>query len=224
APPGTSNYTCQWWFNGPDSQGYYYIDNVLASPSQSIEATGNAPAISFGMVNDPAPTSATEWRLIKPYQPVAIVAPAPPTVAISYSGRSATLSWTGNGSFYNVYRGTTSGGPYSLIANYHTNTSYSDSSLIYGDAYYYVVTSLNILGRESAYSAEVVARPASTSPLSFGASLASNDGQSGLQFNWPSDHTGWRLLMNTNSLENAHAWFTVSNSPATNQLWLPINP
>jgi hypothetical protein len=224
APPGTSNYTCQWWFNGPNSQGYYYIDNVLGSPSQSIRATGTAPGISCSMVDDPAPSSATEWRLIRPYQPVTIVTALPPTVAISYTSRSATLTWTGNGSFYNVYRSTTSGGPYSLMAGYTTNSVYLDSGLLNGSAYYYVVTGLNILGQESAYSAQVVALPASTVPQSFGADLVSSSGQTGLQFSWAADHTGWRLLMNTNGLENSNAWFTVSNSAATNQVWLPLSP
>ncbi len=45
APFGTTNSTCQWWMNGPDSKGYYYIDNLSAS--QSIRATGTVPVISF---------------------------------------------------------------------------------------------------------------------------------------------------------------------------------
>jgi fibronectin-binding autotransporter adhesin len=45
-----------------------------------------------------------------------------------------------------------------------------------------------------------------------------------LSLSWPLDHTGWWLLMNTNGLENSNAWFAVSNSAATNQVWLPLNP
>jgi hypothetical protein len=44
-----------------------------------------------------------------------------------------------------------------------------------------------------------------------------------LQFNWPSDHTGWRLMMNTISLGNPGAWVAVPNSAATNQIWLPFD-
>lgn len=224
APPGTSDYTCQWWFNGPNSQGYYYIDNVLGSPPQSIEGTGTAPTISFGMINDPAPSAATEWRLIKPYSPVTITTATPPVVSVSYTSQSATLNWSGNGSFYNVYRSTLSGGPYSLITTYATNGTYTDHSLLNGTAYYYVVTGLNILGQESAYSAQVVARPASTVTETFAASLQNNAGQNGLQFSWAADHIGWRLLMNTNSLLSSNAWVTVPSSVGTNQLWLPFNP
>lgn len=220
AAPGTTNSTCQWWMNGPTSLGYYYIDNLSAS--QSIEATGSAPAIAFGMVNDPAPSSATEWRLIKPYQPVTIVNPLPPSLGASYTSQSAALTWSGNGSFYNVYRSQTSGGPYTRIAGYVTNNPYLDNSLQNGHAYYYVVTSLNILGQESSYSAEVAVHPASTVPPMIGFNSFNNSGQNGIILNWASDHTGWRLLMNTNGLASPN-WLTVPNSLLTNQVWLPYS-
>lgn len=222
APYGTTGTSVQWWMNGPDSEGYYYIDNLPAS--QSLQATGSAPAISFGMVNDPAPSSATQWRLVKPYAPVTIVTAAPPVVSINYSNQSAALNWSGNGSFYNVYRSIVSGGSYTEIASLVTNTAYSDTMLQNGTAYFYVVTALNILGEESAYSSEVAARPASTLPPLVGFSLVNNGLQNGIRFNWPADHTGWRLLMNTNGLGNPNAWFAVANSSATNQIWLPLDP
>jgi hypothetical protein len=222
APIGTTNPAVDWWFNGPDSNGYYYLDNLALS--QSIRATGTAPAISLSMINDPAPSTATQWRLVKPYQPITIVTATPPGVAISYTSQSATLTWTGNGSFYNVYRGTTTGGPYTKIASAITNSTYLDSTVQNGTAYYYVVTALDILGEESTYSTEVVAWPASTTLVPVNFSLSGND----LQFNWPSDHTGWRLLMQTNNLAsgvslNTNDWTAVGNSQGTNQVILQIN-
>jgi hypothetical protein len=219
APFGTTNSTCQWWMNGPSSLGYYYIDNL--SVSQSIEATGTAPAISFGMINDPAPSSATEWRLVKPYQPVTIATPVPPSVGITYTSQSASLAWTGNGFLYNVYRSTNSGATYTLVANDISATNYVDTSVQNGNAYDYVVTALDILGEESAYSTQVVAYPASTVPPSIATSSIANAGQNGLQVNWAQDHTGWRLLMNTNGLSNPN-WISVPNSAQTNSIWLPL--
>jgi Glycosyl hydrolase catalytic core/Concanavalin A-like lectin/glucanases superfamily/Ricin-type beta-trefoil lectin domain-like len=219
APFGTTNSGCQWWMNGPNSEGYYYIDNL--SVSQSIEATGSAPAISFGMINDPAPSSATEWRLIKPYQPVAIVTPLPPSVTMSYSSQTAALAWSGNGSFYNVYRSTTSGGSYTRIASGIAGTNYADAALQNGTPYYYVVTSLDILGEESAYSAPVAAYPASTASVTMGVHTIYNGAQNGFQASWPNDHIGWRLLMNTNGLANPN-WVAVPNSATTNQVWIPL--
>jgi hypothetical protein len=80
---------------------------------------------------------------------------------ISFSGTGAAvsysaLSWTASTSTvmgYNVYRGTTSGGPYTkLNPNVDSDTSYSDTSVQAGLIYYYVVTSLDSSGVESAYS------------------------------------------------------------------------
>jgi autotransporter-associated beta strand protein len=50
-----------------------------------------------------------------------------------------------------------------------------------------------------------------------------------LTLSWPADHTGWRLLMQTNQLasgisSNTNDWGTVANSSQTNRLALPINP
>jgi len=221
APLGTTNAACDWWLNGPNSSGYYYIDNLAAS--QSIQGYGAAPAISFGMVNDPAPSTATQWRLVKAYKPVTIVTPTPPLVTIGYASQGATLAWTGNGSFYNIYRSTVSGGPYTPVASDIGLTNYVDGALQNGTTYYYVVTSLNILGEESAYSAQVIARPASTVIPSVAANTLNNGGQNGLQINWPADHTGWRLLMNTNGLANPN-WIYLPNSDMTNQVWLPVGP
>jgi autotransporter-associated beta strand protein len=50
-----------------------------------------------------------------------------------------------------------------------------------------------------------------------------------LTLSWPSDHTGWRLLMQTNNLangvsSNTNDWGMVANSSQTNQIALPVNP
>ena len=171
------------------------------------------------MINDPAPSPATQWRFVKPYQPVTIAVATPPVVTISYTSQSATLNWAGNGSFYNVYRSLASGGPYNKIVNFTTNSTYTDLNLRNGTAYYYVVTMLNILGDESADSIEAVARPASTTILLVNFTVSNN----GLQFIWPSDHIGWRLMTNTNDLENNNAWFAIPNSMSSNQIWLPFD-
>jgi autotransporter-associated beta strand protein len=50
-----------------------------------------------------------------------------------------------------------------------------------------------------------------------------------LTLSWPADHTGWRLLVQTNYLangvsSNTNDWTTVPGSPVTNMLTLPISP
>ncbi len=67
-----------------------------------------------------------------------------------------TLTWSASSSpgvsYYRVYRGTVSGGPYSLLTNAVSTTSYTDSSVKSGSTYYYVTTAVNSSGVESAYS------------------------------------------------------------------------
>jgi fibronectin type 3 domain-containing protein len=90
---------------------------------------------------------------------------SPTNISLSGTGAatsySTTLSWTASTSSvtgYNVYRGTTSGGPYTkLTASVDSNTSYADNSVQAGLTYYYVVTSVNSSGAESVYSNQVSA-------------------------------------------------------------------
>jgi hypothetical protein len=74
---------------------------------------------------------------------------------------SVTLNWTASTSTsvvgYNVYRGTTSGGPYTKVASLVAGTTYTDSTVTAGATYYYCVTAANSTGTESAYSAQAVA-------------------------------------------------------------------
>jgi hypothetical protein len=90
---------------------------------------------------------------------------SPLLVALSGSGSSAmhsvNLSWTPGSTTYagfNVYRGTTSGGPYSRISSsLILAPSFTDIGVDAGQSYYYVATEVDPAGTESAYSAEVSA-------------------------------------------------------------------
>ena len=70
------------------------------------------------------------------------------------------LSWTASPDVvgYNIYRGTVSGGPYTMInSSLDSTTSYSDSTVVSGTTYYYVATAVNTESQESAYSNQVTA-------------------------------------------------------------------
>lgn len=58
---------------------------------------------------------------------------------------------------YNVYRGTTSGGPYARISPSLSSTTllFTDTTVVSGGHYFYVVTDVNTSGVESAASNEV---------------------------------------------------------------------
>jgi len=54
---------------------------------------------------------------------------------------------------YNVYRGTTSGGPYAKVnSSRDPSTLYTDNTVQNGQTYYYVSTAVNSDGAESGYS------------------------------------------------------------------------
>jgi hypothetical protein len=88
----------------------------------------------------------------------------PTTVVLSGTGgtiqHSVTLSWAASSSSasgYNVYRSTTSGGPYTkLNSTLLTALTYTDSTVSSGATYYYVVTDLTS-GVESGFSNQATA-------------------------------------------------------------------
>ncbi|MGB7727463.1 MAG: choice-of-anchor D domain-containing protein [Candidatus Acidiferrum sp.] len=86
------------------------------------------------------------------------------TVPVTGTGVVATrvvkLQWQPSRSTgvigYYVYRSTVSGGPYTKVVSApNAGTSYSDSNVISGAEYYYVVTAVGADGNESTYSAQV---------------------------------------------------------------------
>jgi hypothetical protein len=74
------------------------------------------------------------------------------TTAVAHN---VSLTWlastSSNLSGYNVYRGSTSGGPYSLVSKLGLVTSYTDNNVQSGQTYFYVTTALSS-GGESSYS------------------------------------------------------------------------
>jgi hypothetical protein len=75
---------------------------------------------------------------------------------------SVSLTWTASTSAgiagYNVYRGTTSGGPYTILnTGLVSTTSYADSGVSAGQTYYYVTKAQDTSGDLSGYSNEAPA-------------------------------------------------------------------
>jgi len=58
---------------------------------------------------------------------------------------------------YNVYRSTTSGGPFVKLASRVPEPHYEDHLAVNGRTYFYVVTALDQAGHESRFSAEAKA-------------------------------------------------------------------
>ena len=99
--------------------------------------------------------------------------------------------------------------------------NYTATGLTNGTTYYFVVSALNSAG-ESSNSVSASAQPVSASPPQLGFVAANNQ----VQINWPADHLGWSLQVQTNSLTAGIGsnWVTVPSSSLTNQMTMPIDP
>lgn len=81
--------------------------------------------------------------------PQAPTAPAAPTGLAATAGKKkVTLTWNASAgaTSYSVKRSTTNGGPYSTIATGVTSTTFANTGLTSGVAYYYVVSAVNAGG------------------------------------------------------------------------------
>nr|AIY28331.1 putative lytic polysaccharide monooxygenase [Paenibacillus curdlanolyticus] len=124
---------------------YYYVvsaTNAAGSSANSTQASAT-PANSTTTQPPAAPTGLT---------------------TMGHDGH-VMLSWTAStgATSYTVKRSTTSGGPYTNVANVTTN-SYTDMSVTNGTTYYYVVSASNA-GGSSANSAQASATPTAGSTM-----------------------------------------------------------
>ena len=86
-------------------------------------------------------------------------------ITAAQSQHSITVAWTFTQGAdaaigFNVYRGTTTGGPYVALNTTPlplTTLTYSDAAGVAGTKYFYVITSIDAQGFESGYSTEASA-------------------------------------------------------------------
>jgi cellulose 1,4-beta-cellobiosidase len=113
--------------------------------------------------------------------------PAAPTALTAVAGNAEiALSWTAStgATSYTVKRATTSNGPYTAVATGVTATSFVNTGLTNGTAYYYVVSAVNSAG-ESANSAQASATPvAGTTIPAAPTALAATAGDSQVSLTW----------------------------------------
>jgi fibronectin type 3 domain-containing protein len=78
-------------------------------------------------------------------------APTQHTVDLSWSASTNVVG-------YNIYRGTVSGGPYTMInSSLDGTTAYTDNTVVSGRTYYYVATAVDASSNESGYSNQATA-------------------------------------------------------------------
>lgn len=99
--------------------------------------------------------------------PVPTPPPPTPTGLVATAGNAQViLTWSASAgaTSYNVKRGLSLGGPYSVIASGVLTTTFTDTGLVNGDDYHYVVSAVGP-GGESGNSSEAFATPGGPPPV-----------------------------------------------------------
>jgi hypothetical protein len=226
APPHTTGSAVRWnWVE--DQHGWFFIEQPAAPASaRRLRNLGGV----FSMVSSSNTGEAIKWRFIAPYSPTETAAPAPPSDLIAAAGiHQVTLDWNESSaadfSFYTVYRSTASDVNYSPVASNLTLPAYTDTDVVAGTIYFYIVTATDAVGYESAASNQASAipvTPISTTPTNLTYSVSNNH----LVLAWPSNYTGWLLQAQTNTLATGlnSNWVTLSNSASVNTVVIPVDP
>jgi beta-glucanase (GH16 family) len=159
------NYMLEWGTNSMK----WYVDGVLYQTQTSWYSTGNpypAPfdqpfylimnlAVGGNYGGNPDGTTVFPGEMqvdyVRVYDYVVSSIPDVPTgLSATAGGTQVVLSWSisSGATNYNVKSSTTNGGPYTTIGSTAT-TSYTNTGLINGTTYYYVVSAANTFGESS---------------------------------------------------------------------------
>ncbi len=130
--------------------GFEYDPAANVEDADCIDSAGNPCSIGPPDTDPPAaPTSLTATA-------------GPGSVSLDWADNTTDADWAS----FSVYRSTTSGGGYALIAQGLSASDYTDTGLNGGTTYYYVVTSKDTSGNESGFSNEASATPTAPPELS----------------------------------------------------------
>ncbi len=209
--------------NGTIDQ-YHASIQCQAGPREGwVDATDGTGNYGFaGGVHYPRAVTSALWWLSptnNPSYPVTTSAPpAPGVLSALATDRQILLLWQGVpfATGYNLKRAPVSGGPYTPVTNGLAAASFTDSGLVNGVTYYYVLTATNDLG-ESLPSPEVSATPVPSTSTSLATSLTGST----LTISWPASYVGWILQTNTANL-NPNAWGDVPGSVTNRQMAFPV--
>ncbi len=150
------------------SPGFYPADEVIPT-----ETARNRAAVLYLLEQAACPYAV----IGKQTQYCSAVPGAPSSLAATAGNGQVALSWTAasGATHHNVYRGTASTGPYTLVQSNVLGTSTTDTGLTNGTPYYYVVTGTNAQG-EGANSNEASATPVVPPTVVTYTSVAASDG------------------------------------------------
>lgn len=151
-----------------DTNGDLFIDITDLSDFLAIWLESDCLTISGWDINDDCVVDYDEFSLLASHWMLDTVAPDTPTNLSAESGvGEVLLIWDENGESdlarYNVYRSPVSGSGYVQI-NTTTAPEYTDTDVVNGTTYYYVVTAVDNASNESDHSEEISAIPGALNP------------------------------------------------------------
>ncbi len=122
----------------------------------------------------------------------------PVSLTASAGNAQVQLSWTpsARATGYSVNRATISGGPYTSVATGVTASSYTDTGLVNGTTYYYVVSATGV-GGESPNSLQVSATPVAAPTAPSGLSATAGNAQVSLGWNAVGGATTYQVFRST---------------------------
>ena len=182
----------------PDFNSYFiYIAETQGGPYDEIDSDDVTEWLVGGLTNGFTyyfvVQAEDNWGNLSPYSnevsavPSSSPEPLPPTNlhVVTTGDEYVFLDWDDSTqpsvTSYNTYRSTTSGGPYSYVGN-DVLSEYEDDTGVNGTRYYYVVTAVDNLARESGYSNEVSATP--RQPMPQPQNVEAIAGQNQITINW----------------------------------------
>jgi len=152
-------------YRAPSDQGPFVelAGNLLVSSYLDESVVNGGPCYYYVQLVTTANGSSAASAMVSA-TPVDVTPPAPPTGLSGVSSDTVvSIDWDDSEATdfdrYSVHRATTMGGPYTTLFTNAAMSQYVDDGLVNGTTYYYVITARDVLGNESAYSAEMVIRP-----------------------------------------------------------------
>jgi len=185
------------WSASASATGYYLKrSTTTGGPYTQIAGTASTSFTDTGVTNgtkyfyvvsayNSAGQSANSAEASATPTASVAIPPVPSSLQAAAGDAQVSLTWSAStgATSYNVKRATTSGGPYATVGS-PTTTSFTNTGLVDGTKYFYVVAAVNTAG-ESANSAEVNATPAApVTPPAAPAGLTAIPGNAQVNLSW----------------------------------------
>jgi cellulose 1,4-beta-cellobiosidase len=210
ASSGATSYNVSRATNGSGPYTQIVTGVTTTSYTNTGLASGTAYFYAVSAVNSCGASALSAYR-------GATTIPAAPTgLSASAGNGQVSLTWTAptGATSYNVKRATVNGGPYTTIAS-PTAASYTDTNVVNGMTYYYVVSAVNSSG-ESPNSSQVSATPTAGSvpPVPTGLTATLTGSNSDVRLNWSASAGASSYKVKRATVSGGP--YTVIASPATN--------